>query len=89
MSGGMIPWKNFDFQNQKSEFYNNSLAFYLEPYPVEGLFYKPKYRANIFYSLFFTLILLPSLLLAVGIRHQFTVVVFLLSFLGKSLIKQG
>ena len=34
---------------------------------VEGLLYKPKYQANLFYSAFF-LFLLPSLLLA-----QFTV----------------
>ena len=35
--------------------------------PVEGLSYKPKYRANIFYSLFYILILFLTLLLAVRI----------------------
>ena len=33
--------------------------------PVEGLSYKPKYRANIFYTIFI-LILFPALLLAVS-----------------------
>ena len=38
---------------------------------VEGLPYKPKYRANICYSLFYILILFLTLLLAVRIRSLF------------------
>ena len=53
---------------------------------VRGLLYKPKCRANIFYSLFFILFLLRSLILAVRISLLFFIQ-YLKNFTGPGLHK--